>query len=143
MIHDIQGCRTRGSRTGTAGFSLIEIMVVVVIIGILSTIALPAYNNYIRKTRRAAGASCVTAVAQQMERFYTTNLTYVGAPAAATMAGICEPSALESYNIATGGIAARTYSVTGTPTGKQAGDSCGTLSIDQTGAKSPTTAGCW
>ncbi len=70
------------------GFSLIELMVVVAIIAILASIALPSYNEHQRKARRAAGAACATAVAQQFERYYTSNLTSVGAVA---NTGICDP----------------------------------------------------
>lgn len=144
MTSNLQGCRMHGSHTRAAGFSLIEIMIVVTIIGILSAIALPAYNDHTRKTRRAAGASCVTAAAQQMERFYTTALRYdsTGSPTVAQLQAICEPSTLEFYNMGLAN-AERTYTVTGTPTGKQSGDSCGALSITNTGLKSPSTAGCW
>ena len=139
MIRRNDGTGLRGIAARHAGFSLIELMVVVAVIGILASIALPSYNEHARKSRRAAGTACALAVAQQMERWYTTNLTYDGAVADTSM---CQDNATEFYNINVA-AAGRTYTVTADPIGAQDGDSCGTLTVDQAGTQSPTTAGCW
>jgi len=59
-----------------AGFTLIEVMVVVVIVGILASIAYPSYRESVAKSRRAAAKTTLIASQQWMERFYTENFRY-------------------------------------------------------------------
>ena len=66
------------------GFTLVEVMVVVAIIGILAAIAYPSYQDSVVKSKRGAAVSCLMEQVQFMERFYSTNLRYdqttAGAP---------------------------------------------------------------
>lgn len=61
------------------GFTLIELMIVVAIIGIIVAIALPSYTRYVENARAADAKSALMSLANAMERYHTENMTYVGA----------------------------------------------------------------
>ena len=63
------------------GFTLIELMIVIAILGILAAIAVPAYQGSVIKSRRADAQGALTGFANAMERHFTTNNTYGGAAA--------------------------------------------------------------
>jgi type IV pilus assembly protein PilE len=73
------------------GFTLIELMIVVAIVGILAAVTLPAYNRYVQRARVAEATSVLGSMAVRMEQFFQDNRTYVGACANGTVAPLPNP----------------------------------------------------
>jgi type IV pilus assembly protein PilE len=128
------------------GFTLIELMVTVVIIGVLAAIAYPSYTQYIVRANRAAAASFVLGLASKQEQYnldarqYATTLAQLGYATVPT-----EVSKNYNVTIATdNSVAPPTYTITATPTGGQAtrDTRCGNLTLNQAGIKG-TVADCW
>ena len=114
------------------GFTLMEMMITIVILGVLVGIAFPAYKSQMSSARRALAASCVAEYAQFMERNFSTNMTYAtnNGAAVALPALNCRSDLTGYYNFDLLKDAS-TFTVKATPTGTQSGDVCGTLTINQ------------
>lgn len=134
----------------TQGFTLIELMVVVAIVGVLAAVAYPAYREHIARSRRAQAITVLTSAQQWMERFYTENFRY---DKNSSGVAVTHPSQFPSrfsvappadqgspvYNIAvvvTNNVR-DAYSVTATrrPGSAMENDRCGDFSLDHLGRK--------
>lgn len=129
------------------GFTLLELMIVVTVIAILASIAIPNYQSYMIKTRRATAAACLLEMSQMLERFHTVNMTYTGFTVPSLQ---CSNDLAGHYTFSLTGLAARTYLLNATPQGAQSSKdpaSCGTLTINQAGQKGvadgAVVSACW
>ncbi len=156
MNQDLPAPQKRPARSTdpSAGFTLIELMIVVAIVAILAAVAYPSYQTHVQKTRRATAAACLTELAQWMERNYTTclsyNLTGAGCTTAVTTAQLpalqCRTEVASSYALSfTANPTATAYTLRAVPQGGQVSDSrCGTLTLTHQGTKGAAAAtGCW
>lgn len=137
----------------TAGFTLVELMIVVAIVAILAAIAYPSYTQHVIKARRTAGKACLSEYANYMERYYTTNLRYD--KSAATPAEVNTLPVLDCASTAQTGnyygwnldvVGASIYTVSATPQGAQLADTqCGKLTLNQAGTRTPVgnSPPCW
>jgi len=126
------------------GFSLIELMIVVAIVGILARIAFSSYQSSVAKSRRNAAQGCLVEQAQYMERIYTSAMSYAGAALPASSAQQCQADLSKYYSFSLPSATASQYTVKASATGTQvnADNSCKTMTVTETGARTPST-GCW
>ncbi|PAV48170.1 pilus assembly protein PilE [Pseudomonas sp. HAR-UPW-AIA-41] len=126
-----------------AGFTLIELMIVVAIIGIISAIAYPSYQEYVLRGNRSEGQAFLNDAAARQERYYAQNNTY--ADTAAKLGYANNNSSSSKYTLAISNVSATTYTLTATPA--QTDSKCGNLTLNQAGTKgesgSGTLADCW
>lgn len=94
------------------GFTLVEVMVVVVIVAILSAIAIPSYTDYVRRGKITEAISSLSDMRVKMEQFFQDNRTYVGACSSGTVAPT--PTATTNFTFACSGQSTTGYTVTAT-----------------------------
>ena len=119
------------------GFSLIELLIAITIVGTLTAIAVPSYQGYMLSSARASAAACLLEYAQFMERVYTTNMTYATDNGDATALPVlqCSEDLSDRYSFELDDLDSRTFTLTATAKGPQANDDCDSLSYNQAGIK--------
>lgn len=123
------------------GFTLIELLLVAAVIGILSAIAFPAYQDYVKRGKLADGFGALSDWSLRMEQYNQDNRTYLNT--AGTACGVATPTA-NSFTLSCAGTAT-TYTLTATGTNTLNGFE---YTINQSGIKTSTTtwgdsSSCW
>ncbi len=140
------------------GFTLMELMIVVIIISTLTAIAIPAYMNYDKKARRAAGKTALTGLSAAMESWYAQAHTYQGAAVGNANTG--SPAIFQQvvpkdasgsrvfYNLNISASGVGSYTIQAVRANRMAADKCGDYTLTNQGTKglvnnTSTVADCW
>lgn len=146
------------------GFSLLELMTAVVIIGILAAIALPSYSNYVLRSNRTVGKTILMQIAGQQENFFVDRKRYAAALGPGSAANSLNYPAAQMFVLPDGRTTATsssdaiyrveisaatetTFTAQATPLNRQTKDTdCSVLSVTNTGTRSATgtkASECW
>ena len=136
-------CETMRKFKQSSGFTLIELMIVVAIIGILATIAYPSYTEYVTRSKRADGKAALLKVQLAEEKWRANHTTYT-TELGNTGLNLGTASPDNYYTIAIPSANATTYTVTAAPVFTDS--TCGTFAVNQGGkdhSGSYANAACW
>ena len=138
------------------GFTLVELVVVLAIVGVLLAIAVPSYQEYVRRATRTEAENLLMRAASEQEKFFTTFNRYSGSISGArtgdpatsglNMTASSKDGATDNayYDIAVALSDANLgYTLTATPQGDQTKDSCGSLALDHRGNRTAAKPDCW
>jgi type IV pilus assembly protein PilE len=133
-------CHGAGARPVT-GFTLIELMVVLAVVGILAAIAYPSYATYVMRSNRAAAQAVMTDLATRQHQFFLDARAYGDSVAGLRTSVPADVAAKYDITVTRQPGPPPGFLISAVPKAGQAADTCGTLSIDAAGARLPAT--CW
>lgn len=141
------------------GFTLIELMITVAIIGIMASVGYPSYTKHIQKAKRSAAQAALVSMATAMEQWrIENNSDYTGVETyscgVTNAKGIyvnqvpSDCNGTKTYDLSISTLATGNYTLTAAPVSPQTDDDCGTLTLTSTGVKGASKAGavvsnCW
>jgi type IV pilus assembly protein PilE len=130
------------------GFTLIEAMIVVAILGLIAAFGYPAYRDQVIKSHRADGMSALLELADRMERHYSDAGTYTKADGTnITVADVFPGFSSDYYTLTIDSQSTIGFTVSAAPKGTQVKDKCGTFTLTSQGVKSVSASGmlesCW
>jgi type IV pilus assembly protein PilE len=127
------------------GFSLLEITITIVIIGILAVLAIPGYREPVAKSQQIFAKTALLALASEMQYYYTTHRSYQGISLA--ILGIAPDIPNTNYHLEILSLEAEQFAIAAVPQKQQVNASCGTFILDQNGNKNISGSGnisdCW